>query len=81
MFDALAEVAVSGHVKDVYAEDRFVLHLSETVPGDGELDLAAYVRLFARRLPGRYLFVEHLPAALVPRARDAIDRLCAEVLA
>lgn len=75
--DVLADVAVSGHVKDVYAEDALVVHLSETVIGDGALDLAAYVRRFGERLPGRTLYVEHLPAALVPRAKAALDALLA----
>jgi sugar phosphate isomerase/epimerase len=75
--DVLADVAVSGHVKDVYAEDALVVHLSETVIGDGLLDLGTYVRRFAERLPGRTLYVEHLPASLVPRAKAALDALLA----
>jgi sugar phosphate isomerase/epimerase len=81
VLDALADVAVSGHLKDVSVDDRFVLHLDEAVPGEGELDLVAFVRRFAARLPGRYLFLEHLPAALVPRARIAFERIAAEALA
>jgi sugar phosphate isomerase/epimerase len=80
MFDALAEVAVSGHVKDVRVEDGFVLHLSEAAPGDGQLDLATFVRLFAQRLPGRTLFLEHLPAEKVPAAKTTLDRLLAKAL-
>jgi sugar phosphate isomerase/epimerase len=79
--DTLADVAVSGHVKDVYAEDALVLHLSETVIGDGCLDLGAYVRRFGERLPGRTLYVEHLPAGLVPQAKAALDRLLAAAAA
>jgi sugar phosphate isomerase/epimerase len=81
VFDTLGEVAVSGHLKDVRVDDRFVLHLDEAVPGEGELDLVSFVRRFAERLPGRFLFLEHLPASAVPRARDAFDVILGEALA
>ena len=75
--EALADVAVSGHVKDLYAEDALVVHLSETVIGDGAYDVAGFVRRFRERCPGRPLYIEHLPAALVPRAKTALDALLA----
>lgn len=75
VFDALGDVAVSGHVKDVLAEDKLVVSLSETVIGDGEFDNAAYVRRFEERLPDAFLFIEHLPADQVPRAQAALERL------
>jgi sugar phosphate isomerase/epimerase len=79
IFAELGHLAVSGHVKDVYPEDRLVLHLSETIPGDGEFDLRAYLRRFEEHLPDRYLFVEHLPEELVPRAKSILDGLLAEL--
>lgn len=75
--EALADVAVSGHVKDLYAEDALVLHLSETVLGDGAYDVAGFVRRFRERCPGLPLYLEHLPAALVPRAKAKLDALLA----
>jgi sugar phosphate isomerase/epimerase len=75
VFDHLGAYAVSGHVKDVYAEDRLVLHLSETLPGDGEFDLRRYLERFEELLPDGYLFVEHLPEELVPQAKQKLDRL------
>ena len=75
--DALADVAASGHVKDLYAEDALVVHLSETVIGDGAYDVRGFVRRFRERCPGRTLYIEHLPAALVPRAKTALDALLA----
>lgn len=79
--EILGPVAVSGHVKDVVVGDDFVLHLSEAAPGDGVLDLHAFVRRFAAQLPGRTLSIEHLAAAEVPRAKAALDRIVAEALA
>jgi sugar phosphate isomerase/epimerase len=81
VFEALGDVAVSGHLKDVSVGDEFVLHLDEAVPGEGELDLVSFVREFANRLPGRFLFLEHLPVAAVPRARAAFDAILMEALA
>jgi sugar phosphate isomerase/epimerase len=79
VFDLLGEYAVCGHVKDVYAEDRLVVHLSETFAGDGELDLATYFRRFEALLPDGYLFLEHLPEELMPRAKLHVDTLLAEL--
>jgi sugar phosphate isomerase/epimerase len=77
-FDALAEVAVSGHVNDAYAEDRLVVHISETVLGHGDLNIADYLTRFEASLSDSYMVLEHLPAALVPQAKLNLDRLLAE---
>lgn len=79
VFAVLGDLAVSGHVKDVYAEDRLVLHLSETVLGDGEFDLRTYLTLFEECLPDAYLFIEHLPEDLVARAKARLDGLTGEL--
>jgi L-ribulose-5-phosphate 3-epimerase len=79
VFDTLGDFAVCGHVKDVYAEDRLVLHLSETLLGDGEFDVRRYLERFEQLLPDGYLFVEHLPEELVPRAKQALDGLLSEL--
>ncbi len=78
-FDLLGDRILSGHIKDVYAEDRLVLHLSQTVPGDGELDLHAYLLRFEACAPDAYLFVEHLPEDLVPRAKQHVDAVVDEL--
>jgi sugar phosphate isomerase/epimerase len=78
-FALLGPYVVSGHVKDVYAEERLVVHLSQCVPGDGELDLHAYLRRFEEVAPDAYVFVEHLPEELVPRAKQHVDRVLAEL--
>ncbi len=35
MFDVLGEHCATVHVKDFYLEDRFIVHISETIPGSG----------------------------------------------
>lgn len=77
VLDALAPVAVSGHVKDARADDDFVVHISEAPLGDGVFDVAAFVEGFTRRLPGMPLFLEHLPTALVPRSKERLDGILA----
>jgi len=68
LFDTLGPAIAAAHIKDVYAEDRLVVHISETIPGDGVLDFATFFRRFEKLLPGGYGLVEHLPASLVPQA-------------
>src|SRR4051794_22904018 len=68
LFDTLGPAIAAAHIKDVYAEDRLVVHISETVPGDGHLDFATFFRRFEELLPGGYGLVEHLPDSLVPQA-------------
>jgi sugar phosphate isomerase/epimerase len=79
VFDVLGEFATSGHVKDVYAEDRLVVHLSETLMGDGEFDLRRYLTRFEELLPDGYLFIEHLPEEFVARAKAVLDGLLEEL--
>lgn len=68
LFDTLGPAIAAAHIKDVYAEDRLVVHISETVPGDGVLDFATFFRRFEELLPDGYGLVEHLPESLVPQA-------------
>ncbi len=68
LFDTLGPDIAAAHIKDAYAEDRLIVHISETVPGDGHLDFATFFRRFEELLPGGYGLVEHLPDSLVPQA-------------
>jgi sugar phosphate isomerase/epimerase len=75
VFAALGSVARSGHLKDAYVEHQFVLHISECPLGEGLFDVAAFVERFARVLPDGWLFLEHLPDALVDRAARVASAL------
>ena len=46
LFDVLGPYTVCGHAKDFHVEDRLVLHIEETVIGEGLLDQATYLRRF-----------------------------------
>jgi sugar phosphate isomerase/epimerase len=74
LFDALGPYILAAHVKDVYVEDRHVVHISETVPGDGIFDFDTFFRRFEALLPDGYAIVEHLPESLVPQAMAFVTR-------
>ena len=60
MFDKLAPYIKSAHAKDVIMNDTFVTHISETIPGTGNLDYATYLTRM-KSLPGDVpLMLEHL---------------------
>jgi len=73
LFAVLGPWTVTGHAKDVYVEDRHVLHLSECVPGQGLLDQRTFLRLFEEYCPNGYMIIEHLPDKQVPAAKLALD--------
>jgi sugar phosphate isomerase/epimerase len=68
LFDTLSPYIVAAHVKDVYVEDRHVIHISETIPGDGNFDFDTFFRKFEALLPDGYALIEHLPESQVPQA-------------
>ncbi len=69
LFDVLGPYIAAAHVKDVYVEDRHVVHISETIPGDGIFDFDTMFRRFEALLPNSYGFIEHLPEAQIPQAK------------
>lgn len=76
MFDLLGPFADTVHVKDFYLEDRFVLHISETVVGTGMMDLDTVLRRAHETLPGGYVIIEHLPISLLALAkRNLTDKI------
>ncbi|MBI3942621.1 MAG: sugar phosphate isomerase/epimerase [Chloroflexi bacterium] len=79
LFDVLGPYIVAAHLKDVYAEDRHVIHISETVPGDGIFDFDTFFRRFEALLPDGYGIIEHLPESLVPQARAYVGQKLKEL--
>lgn len=68
-FDILGEHCATVHVKDFYLEDRFVVHISETVPGTGMMDLDTVLGRTAALGPDAYAIVEHLPLGQIALAK------------
>ena len=68
LYDILGPYIAAAHIKDVYVEDRHVVHISETIPGDGIFDFDTFFRRFEALLPEGYGFIEHLPESQIPQA-------------
>jgi len=59
-FEKLGPHIVSCHLKDVQLEDGLTVHLSESVVGEGGLDIGAYLTQVARLAPSPPVLLEHL---------------------
>jgi sugar phosphate isomerase/epimerase len=68
MFDVLGSYCATVHVKDVHLEERFIVHISETVAGTGIMDLDTVLRRTAALGPETYAVVEHLPLGQIAQA-------------
>lgn len=74
LFDLLGDYTDTVHVKDFYLEDRFVVHISETIPGTGMMDLDAVLQRTQALSPDMYAIVEHLPLSQIPLAKRNLTR-------
>jgi len=79
LFDVLGKYMICGHAKDFFIQDRLVLHIEETVIGEGIVDNAQYLRRFEEVCPEGYLQIEHLPENKIPAARAALYQTGIEV--
>ena len=69
LFDVLGEHCATVHVKDYYLEDRFIVHISETIPGSGMMDLDRVLQRTSALGPDTYAIVEHLPLGQIAQAK------------
>lgn len=69
LFDTLEPFIDTVHVKDFYLEDRLTVHVTETVPGTGIMDLDTVLRRVEQWNPAGYAMIEHLPVNLMPLAQ------------
>jgi sugar phosphate isomerase/epimerase len=69
LFDILGPHCATVHVKDHTLEERFVVHISETIPGTGMMDLDTVLRRTAALGPDAWAMVEHLPIGQVALAK------------
>ncbi len=79
LFDVLAPYVTCAHLKDVYVEDRHVVHISETVPGQGIFDFDTFFRRFEATFPDSFGLIEHLPEDKIPQANDFVRAKLAEL--
>lgn len=79
LFDQLGEFTIAAHAKDVYVENRHVLHISETIPLDGLLDYETFLKRFEASCPDGYMLIEHLSEENIPKAKGAIDSVVRQI--
>ena len=78
IFDVMGPVAPMAHIKDISVPNGLVLHLSEEVAGEGELNLGVALKRFDALYPDGYGLIEHLPAEKIPLANTNVRRIAAE---
>ncbi len=78
IFEVMGPVCPVGHCKDLRVGDGLVLHLHEEIPGEGELDMAAALRLWHSLRPDGYMLLEHFPDEKYPPASRNVHRIAAE---
>ena len=69
IFDVLEGYIATVHVKDYYTEDRFTVHIAETVIGTGMMDFETILQRFYKVQPNGYAVIEHLPINLIALAK------------
>jgi sugar phosphate isomerase/epimerase len=76
IFDVLGEYISTVHVKDYYLEDRFTVHIAETVIGTGMMDFDTVLRRAQQARPDGYVVIEHLPISQIALAkRNLTDKI------
>ena len=75
IFDVMGPIAPMAHIKDITVQNGLVLHLSEEVPGEGELNLGVALKRFDALYPNGYGLIEHLPAEKIPLANTNVRRI------
>ncbi|MEE2753783.1 MAG: sugar phosphate isomerase/epimerase family protein [Candidatus Latescibacterota bacterium] len=66
------------HIKDIAIGPGLVVHLDETVPGNGELDLTHCFQHFENLFPEGYGLIEHLKPDLIPEAAQNTRAILSE---
>jgi len=78
IFDELGALAPLAHIKDLKVSNGLVLHIDQTIPGEGELDLALTLQRFDALYPNGYGLIEHLPLEQIPQAAANVRRIAAK---
>ncbi len=69
-FDLCGEHCATVQIKDYYLEDRFVVHISETIAGTGMMDIDTILRRTEALGPDTWAVVEHLPLGQIGQAKS-----------
>jgi len=77
IFAEMGALAPIAHIKDLKVSNGLVLHIDQTLPGEGELDLARVLRRFHAFHPEGYGLIEHLGLNRIPAAIANVRRIAA----
>jgi sugar phosphate isomerase/epimerase len=72
-FDICGPYCDTVQVKDYYLEDRFVVHIAETIPGTGMLDIDTVLQRTQALGRDMYAVIEHLPVSQIGLAKRHLD--------
>ena len=75
IYEVLGPYIICGHAKDFFVQNRLVLHLEETIIGEGLLDQKAFLEGFETHCPEGYVQIEHLPENQIPIARKNLYKV------
>lgn len=78
IFDHMGKLGPVCHIKDIAVDNGLVVHLSETIPGEGELDLHTMLQRFHGAFPNGYGLIEHLSVDQIPLAATNVIRIAGE---
>lgn len=76
-FDICGPFCDTVQVKDCYLEDRFIVHIAETIPGTGMLDIDTILRRTEALGADMYAVIEHLPVNQIGLAKRHLDERAA----
>jgi sugar phosphate isomerase/epimerase len=79
LFEMLHPYIATVHLKDFMLEDRFVVHISETVIGTGLMDFDTILNLVHQYVPDKYVVIEHLPINMIPLAKRNLTQKIKEL--
>lgn len=79
IFDLLGDYIATVHVKDFTFEDRFVVHIAETVIGTGLMDFEPILRRAQAANTNGYVVIEHLPQNLIGLAKRNLTQKILEL--
>lgn len=74
-FDVLGPFTSTVHVKDFYLEDRFVVHIAETVIGTGMMPFEPILERAHQLSPDMTVVIEHLPVGLIALAKTNLTAI------
>jgi sugar phosphate isomerase/epimerase len=78
IFTEMGAYAPVLHIKDISLGKGLVLHIEETVPDNGELDLVHCFQQFQNLYPDAYGLIEHLPVDQIPEANTNTRAIAAQ---